>query len=287
MALDLTHANLFDLSLKLLLRRHPEVVFRLVKVQPEPGSIRSAPTGVIVKELSADDVFIYDTPNGPEALYVEYQLEPDRKQVRRWLQKAFALEEELGMPVVLLVIYLRRGDRATFPRDFTVGKGPLRNHYEFEVIRLWEQAERIRGGELPELVPLLPLTEDRPGDRAVRESREIIQNLPLPADVRSELLGVSYLIGLKYLLSNALNAIFREELPMLKEAGIIGEWIEESLQKGREEQARGSVLRFIQKRFGAVPEELRQRISTADAEWCEALIFNAAEVESLSELRLP
>ena len=78
------------------------------------------------------------------------------------------------------------------------------------------------GGELPELTPLLPLVEDRPAEQAVRETREIIQNLPLPADVRSELLGVSYLIGLKYLLGAALNAIFREELPMLKEAGIIG-----------------------------------------------------------------
>ena len=103
------------------------------------------------------------------------------------------------------------------------------------------------------------------------------------------------MIGLKYLLSGVLNAIFREELPMLKEAGIIGEWIEESLQRGREEgitlgideTARRMVLGLIERRFGTVPEDLRGRVESEPAEWCEALNLKAAEVESLTELRLP
>ncbi len=74
---------------------------------------------------------------------------------------------------------------------------------------------------------------------------------------------------------------------MLKEAGIIGEWIEESRVEGREEGARRFALNLIERRFGRVPEDLRRRVESADSEWCESLTYNAYQVESLSELQLP
>jgi hypothetical protein len=109
----------------------------------------------------------------------------------------------------------------------------------------------------------------------------------LPLDAKEELLGVSYLIGLEYLVRSALDVIFGGELEMLKKAGMIGEWMEESLQKGREEGLRIASQRVIVAPFGSVPEELRARIESADAAWCESLISSAMRVESLSELSLP
>jgi hypothetical protein len=124
-------------------------------------------------------------------------------------------------------------------------------------------------------------------EAAVRDGKALILSSDLPLDVKEELLGVSYLIGLKYLARSALDAIFGEELEMLKEAGIIGEWIEEGREEGREEGFRTAAMRVIEGRFGNVPDELRTRIETADAAWCEILISNAMCVESLSELSLP
>ena len=101
----------FDLSLKLLIRRYPHVLLRLAGGESE-GPMDAVRTSIIAKELEADDVFLYATPGGREGLHVEYQAESDVRQVRRWLLKVLAFEEELGVPVVLLVVYLRRTDRA-------------------------------------------------------------------------------------------------------------------------------------------------------------------------------
>jgi predicted transposase YdaD len=293
--IDFSPESLYDLSVKLVTRRHPAVVLRLAGVNVDPSTVTSIETGIIIKELEGDDVLVYPAPGGREGLLVEYEAGSDPRKRGRWLQKALAFSEELKIPVVLLVIYLRKTDRATFHDSFNVGSGPLKNRYTFATVRLWEQADRIRGGELVELAPLLPLAEDTPPKVAVLESKTLILSSELPLDAKEELLSVSYLIGLKYLVRSALDKIFGEELGMLKEAGIIGEWIEESkklahqegLEEGREEGLRIAALRVVEGRFGTVPDDLRARIEAADAPWCENLISNAMRVESLSELSLP
>src|SRR5256885_2179842 len=65
----------------------------------------------------------------------------------------------------------------------------LKNEFSFPTIRLWEHADQIRGGTLPELAPLLALCEDRPTEQTMREEREIILRLDTTPEVRAELLA--------------------------------------------------------------------------------------------------
>jgi hypothetical protein len=59
----------------------------------------------------------------------------------------------------LKVVTRRHADRATFSDCYVVGSGALKNRFLFATVRLWERVERICGGDLVELAPLLPLVE--------------------------------------------------------------------------------------------------------------------------------
>jgi predicted transposase YdaD len=291
-----TPRSLVDRSLKSLLRKVPEVPFRLMGTEVNSSAIEPAPISVVVKELQADDVFVHREDDSAWALYVEYQFEPDRRHLRKWLQKALALDEHLDLRVILAVLYLRKGDRATFPDTYRAVGGELANEHRFVAIRLWEHADRIRSGELVGLVPLLVLCEDRPAEETVREERELLRSAELSEETRADLLGAAYLLGLRYLTPRILDAVFRKELPVLKEAGIIGEWIEEARQEARQEErleseargraieARHMVTLALGKRFGELPPGLVAQIEVADREWCEELLARAMQVESVSEL---
>lgn len=112
------------------------------------------------------------------------------------------------------------------------------------------------------------------------------------------------MVGLRYLPRTLLDALFEEELPVLKDAGIIGDWIEEArkaaereglqvgseqglqqgLAEGRALEARRLVNLTLTERFGPLPAALHARIGSADGEWCERLLRRAVKAESLQEL---
>ena len=104
--------NLVDLSLKALARRVPEAIFRLIGETPRPEQIRIIDPTVIVKELEADHVFVHEAEGEEPAwgLYLEYQQQPDRRRLRSWALKALTLSEHLDLDVLLMVLYLRKGD---------------------------------------------------------------------------------------------------------------------------------------------------------------------------------
>jgi hypothetical protein len=293
--------NVIDLSLKELARCVPDALFRFLGVEARREQIRIVDPGVIVKELEADSVLLYSGDGGePEwGLHLEYQFQPDRRELRRWALKALSLSEHLNLDILLVVLYLRKGSRASFPREYRAG-GAITNRFEFETVCLWEEAERIRGGDVPELAPLLVLCEDGPPEAVLVEERDLIREAGFPAPIERELLALAYVLGIRYATRRVLDAVFGKELPMLKDAGIISEWIEEAQAEGRAEgraerqpeiRSEGRVegirhlLRvFLTNRFGRVPDALSARIDSETAEWCEELSRRAFEVETLEEL---
>jgi hypothetical protein len=262
----------------------------------DPRLIRTGDVTVTAREFRADHVYLVEGPSGkPEwALYLECQTKPDLRALPKWLRKYGNLCDHLGIRVLLVVLYLRPGDRNSFPGSLRVTAGPLVNEFKFHAIRLWEHADRTRSGELVELAPLLVLCEDKPAEEAVREEVELIRASEMPEEARLELLAVAYMLGTRYLLREVLDMIFQGELPPLKELGIIGEWIAEGLEKGREqglrqgrdEEARRLAELLLQERFGTLPPEVAARIQGAEASWCEDLCRRALCATSLEELEL-
>jgi hypothetical protein len=72
---------------------------------------------------------------------------------------------------------------------------------------------------------------------------------------------------------------------MLKDLGIISEWMEESEARGVARGVRQVLLHVLERRFGTVPEALQARIEAAEPEWCHALLDQALSVESFEELQ--
>lgn len=211
-----------------------------------------------------------------------------------------ALGRQLQMPVVLLVIYLEKGNRAVFADSYVVTVAGLSNTLHFTSIRLWEHAQRIRSGELWEFAPLLVLCEHDPDAETLRQEVAIIRGSGATTEDQSELFAVALRVAGRRFPRGMLEAIFREELPMIKGATIIDDWIAEGEERGElrgeargeargEERGRTEGLRVatrdvLMERFGELPPALAARIDAADAATCAELHRRAIRVNSLAEL---
>jgi hypothetical protein len=258
--------------------------------------IRVEDPNVNLPELRADHVFIIPfeqantaepvgTDNNEIAVYLEYQLDPEASVLTSWFAKCAGLTRQLGMPVVLLVIYLQRGDRATFPDEYRVAIGDLSTSFTFTAIRLWEYADRIRSGELAELAPLLVLCEDEPTELIVRSEIALIRNAGFPKPVQTDLLGLALRIASRRIPREALLALFREDIEMIRETGIVEEWIADGEQRGKVQEARNLLIRLGTKRLGDLDAKLRAQIeAVTSVETLENLVVRTVDVETWQDL---
>lgn len=285
-------AAIFDRSLKALIREFPAAFFRLAGLDLTGLRVRLGDAAVNLPEFRADNVFVVEGQRAADrfGLQIEYQLQPSRGVLTDWFLKNAGLTRQLRMPVFLVVVYLTRGKRRQFPDRYSIARGALENEYRFHTIRLWEHAERIRSGELPELAPLLVLCEDEPGEAVIEEERGLIRSLDVSSRARGDLLAIAVAVGSRYFSRELLFEVFKEELAMLKEAGIIEDWVEEGVERGRvlgrEQEARSFLRRQLEEKFGPLSAERTKRINQADAEWCRELGVKLIHARTLEELGL-
>jgi hypothetical protein len=226
------------------------------------------------------------------------------------------LLRQLNMPVILLVIYLEKGDRATFPAEHRVTAEGKETKLSFEALRLWEHRDRIISGELAELAPLLVLCEEEPTEQTLHREAELIHGSGLPRGVQASLAGLAMLVASRSFARAVLQAIFREDLEMVEqmenlrelflEAGALEKWAEDTgitariraeakaegeavgevrgEARGKTEIAREMVSRYLTNRFGELPQVLASLIEQEDAEWCQDLFDRALRAQSLTEL---
>lgn len=286
--IDLSH--LIDQAVKMLFRGCPTIITRLAGLTVAPETIRVDDPNLNLPELRADHVFVLPADAaGPEcAIYLEYQLRPDSSLLPSWAAKWGGLTRQLGMPVVLLVLYLQKGNYATFPAQYETQIGAFRTQLQFTAIRLWDQTERIRNGDLPELAPLLLLSEDNPTEATIREEADLILNADLPPETQADLLNLVLMVASKRFSRQWLRTLFQQEINTMQDLGLVGDWIMEGEARGRvegeTEGTRKTTLRFLVKRFGTLPPSLLERIEQADADWCDLLLERASAAQSLTEL---
>src|SRR5437660_1752561 len=121
--------NVIDISLKALIREAPAAVLRLAGIHVSPDSVRVEDSALNLPELRADHVLILQDEEPTSAVYLEYQLHADPGVLPDWFAKCAGLTRQLGIPVVLLAIYLEKGDRATFPNSYCVEIGGARTEF--------------------------------------------------------------------------------------------------------------------------------------------------------------
>lgn len=281
---------ILDQCLKVLTRRAYPAVFRLFEAEIDPATVRFEDAALNVPEHHADNLMVIETPD-PEnrwALLLEIQSRPEPAKLHSWRYKAAGAEKVLDCPVLLAVLYLERGSYATFPNRELIRGGPLRNAYEFETVRLWEHADRIAGGDLPELAPVLLLASADKTEAVLQHERKLILNLAVSPEQRRDLLAVATMVGSRYFTGETLRRIFREEMAMLKDVDFIQEWIDEGEARGRVEgETRGirtALIRLVRARFGTLTPDLEARLEELTAEQALELQDRAATAVSLAEL---
>lgn len=105
--IDPAGQQFIDRSVKALCRRVPQALLQLLGVNPFV-ELAWEDVNINLPEHRADQVLILGGPDDPRrwAIHLEYQLEPDPRLLRSWRLKNAALSEQLGMDVLLVVIYL-------------------------------------------------------------------------------------------------------------------------------------------------------------------------------------
>lgn len=288
--------NPVDVAIKQLFRRYPRTILRLAGVPSLPASLRWEDAAIVLAETRADQVLIVEQQEGGGALYLEYQLQPDSRVLPDWFLKCAGLTAQLKMPVSLLVVYLSRAGRNTFPDRYDVKVSGVPTGFYFTAVHLWEHREQIESGELIELAPLLLLCDDAPILETVRQEWRLIDRSSEPRAARRELFGLATRIAERSFPKAVLAALLREELPHMQETSLIDDWIAEGEAKGeargraegeasgRAEAARRFALHLVERKFGAVPTALRMRIASADVAWCERLLDAVVAADNLASL---
>jgi predicted transposase YdaD len=295
---------LLDRCLKVLFRHVYPVLLRMLNARVDPARVRPIEVTVALAERRLDSCFEVGREGEADAwiLAVEYQLRPDARLLPSWYYKNAAVALQLRRPVITVVMYLERGDRATFPDRYVAEGGGLRNTFHFVAVRLWEYAERIASGELAELAPLLVLAERQPTEATLERERELIQTLPLTDHARAELTAVALMAARRFFSPEVLSRVFAEEREMLKELPFVQEWLRESEAEGEARgiavgEARGiavgelrgaqELLRTVlEERFGPLDAATAARLTELDAQRCREVTRLAVRAASLAELPL-
>lgn len=213
-----TGTSLIDRSVKRLFRDQPHTLLRLTGIpQDAVNNLRFEDCNLNILELRADHVLLFEQQGMEYALYFEYQTRPEPEKRVLWAIKWAALCRELGMPVILVVVYLEKGEYATFHDSYAQNLGNLETKLSFNVVRLWEYRDRIERGELPELAPLLILCEAQPSEETLRQELRLIRQSGLPRSEQAELIGVAALLASRKFRRDILHTIFVKEMTMLEE----------------------------------------------------------------------
>jgi hypothetical protein len=281
--IDAAAQQFIDRSVKALCRRVPWALLQLLGVDPAV-ELAWEDVSINLPEFRADQVLILGAPEDPNrwAIHFEYQLQPDSRLLRSWRLKNAALSEQLGMDVLLVVIYLSPGVYHTFPSEYVQLHGALCNRFEFSTLKLWENAGRIRSGELAALAPLLVLCEDAPVAETVLEEQSLIRAAAVDEDVRADLISLAISVATRYLTRDFVFNLFREDMEVLKEAGIVEEWIAE----GELRRARDMALRALRSRFSDLPNSAVSEVEAADLALCLRIVDNIGHAQSLGDLGL-
>jgi hypothetical protein len=212
---------------------------------------------------------------------------PDRRDFRSINLKNAALQVSLKVPVITVLVYLERGKYATFPNGYEDELGGLTNAHRFVRILLWEHEERIRSGELKELAPFMLLFYVAPDPSILVVENQLIESLPDPQQ-RAELKSIGAIIASRYFSEEIIKQYLKLEFYMIRETTVFKEWFDQSRAEGRAEGETSGKRLLLQKqlerKFGLLSQELKERMQKLDGEQLDALataLFDLATAEDL------
>jgi predicted transposase YdaD len=221
------------------------------------------------------------TPQGADALlHIELQLEPDEWMGRRMLEYGMRLYERDHLPVVSIVIWLKRAAHLPTPPFIIYLDDEELFRYPYSVIRLWETPqELILAKPYPVLWPLAGLMAGTSADSIGAVGQQIAENQNIQTPLKEELIGYLGLLAGVQLDNAEVRAALRRH-PMVEDlwqhSSVAQALKEEGREEGRiEGQVAGErriVRKSLESRFGALDEQLLAALEKADEPMLELLI---------------
>jgi hypothetical protein len=138
-----------DWAFKTALTLKPDCMLDLLFGSRRQAKVKEITDAQInIPELRADKALIIEDDGKIFYLLLEAMLEPDRSDLPTFALKALGMQYTLKKPVIAVIVYLQKGDYATFPDSFENRVGNISNQFILTKILLWEHKERILNGEL-------------------------------------------------------------------------------------------------------------------------------------------
>ncbi|MFN5516429.1 MAG: Rpn family recombination-promoting nuclease/putative transposase [Cyanobacteriota bacterium] len=271
----------FDNVLKFMVKSAPQAFVDWLLPESGDNSWELLDTELALEPIRADTVFFLQGQG--RILHLEFQTEAQSKPAMplRMLDYWVRLHRQYACEVEQVVIYLRRTQSPLVFKDY-FHKGETFHRYR--VIRLWEVEPSILLDK-PFLLPFAVLAKtEAPESLLARVARQvdIIED-------RAEQIEVSacaqLLAGISF--SKALiNMYLREEL--MRESVVYQSIVEESTRKGLGQGLQQGesliILRILTKRFGSLPERVKEEVSVLGTECLEELGEALLDFKSLGDL---
>lgn len=283
-----------DQVVKHIAGNHPECFMRLFFGREHAVKLQGVEDAQIhIPEHRADKVWRIHDGNKEGFLLLEAILQPARRDFRRLNLKNAAAQVFFNAPVVTVLVYLQRGEYATFPESYEDELGGVRNGHRFTRVLLWEHADRIHSGELKELAPFLPLFEKDPGVEVLQQMNSIIETVADP-EQRMELKSLGAIIAARTFAEELIKQVFNLESPMIRETTIFSEWLDQAEAQGRVEgRAEGEIKgrhltlqKLLERKFGPLAPDLSRSLQKLSSEELEALTLAILDLQSLDDFRL-
>lgn len=285
--------NEIDEAVKRIAGRHPECFMSLFFGREHNSKLQGVEDAHIqIPEHRADKVWRIHDGKQEGCLLLEAILQPARRDLRRLNLKNAAAQVFFKVPIITVLVYLQRGEYATFPEGYEEELGGMRNDHRFARILLWEHAERIRSGELKELAPFLTLLEKDPGPEILQQMNTIIETVADP-EQRLELKSLGAIVAARTFSEELIKQYLTLELAMIRETTIFSEWLDQAETKGQVEgynegEIKGKHIllqKLLERKFGLLTAELALSLSKLRSEDLEALTAVILDLQSLDELR--
>jgi predicted transposase YdaD len=273
----------YDNILKQLASQAPEGFFawlaHTLRMEPAIIENRDLPSELPTAPRYADVVWLIRIEAEHAILHIELQLEFDETMSERLLGYQARLIERYHLPVISIVIWLKKTrDIPTSPAIWS-WRGQEANRCVFQTIKLWElPQEDILNAPYPHLWPIAGLMAKATGESVARVGQQIADT-SLKEGVKSELIGFLSLLASIQLKAETIRAAFRRH-PMINElwkhSSIAQELIAEGREEGRKEEALRMTRVALERRFGSLDETLLAALEQADIATLEDIALDAA-----------
>ncbi len=244
-----------------------------------------------IPELRADKMLLVEDHGELFYLLCEAMIQPDINALSTFALKALGHQYMLNKPTLAVIIYLEKGNYATFPDNFETRLGALSNRFVLSKILLWEHEARIVSGELKEWAPFLSLFYAQPDPVVMDVQKGLLSQISDPK-LQADLMATAMVLDGRAFGTELVMAKFANEVNMLKDTSIVQGWLAESRQEGQQigqqigqREGKLAVMQsLLAKKFDSLPPTLFLQMQRLSNEQLDRLILAFLDINSQEEL---